>query len=89
MEDLVLIGHRTLSLSLFLVLTVVVSCDEEIMRLGTLLLHRWIFNGILEEQTKPGRVSFIPYRFEKIDPKLETRVSGEVGVDPPHYVGVA
>ena len=59
------------------------------MRPGALLLHRRTFNGILEEQTKPRRFSFIPYRFEEIDPKLEMRASGEVGVDPPHYVGVA
>ena len=39
--------------------------------------------------TKPGGFSFIPRRFEETDPNLETRVSGKVGVDPPHYVGVA
>ena len=27
--------------------------------------------------------------FEETDPNLETRASGEAGVDPPHYVGVA
>ena len=59
------------------------------MRPGALILHRRTFNEILKEQTKLGRFSFVPYRFEEIDPKLETRASGEVGVDPPHYVGVA
>ena len=83
-----LIGHGTLSLSLSRI-TTVVSRDEEIMRPGTLLLHRRTFNGILEEQTKLGRFSFIPYRFEETNLKLETRASGEVGVYSPHYVGVA
>ena len=83
-----LIEHGTLSLSLSRI-TAVVSRDEEIMRSGALVLHRRTFNGILEEQTKLGRFNFIPYRFEETDPKLETRASGEVGVDPPHYVGVA
>ena len=59
------------------------------MRPGTLVLHRQTLNKILKEQTKSRRFSFIPYRFEEIDPKMETRASGEVEVDPPHYVGVA
>ena len=82
-----LIGHETLSLSLSRI-TAVVSRDEEIMRSSAIVLHRRTFNGILEEQTKEGKCSFIPYRFEETDIKLETRASGEVGVDPPHYVGV-
>ena len=59
------------------------------MRPGTLVLHRRTFNEILKEQTKLGRFSFVPYRFEETDLKLETRVSGEVGVNPSHYVNVA
>ena len=59
------------------------------MRLGALVLFRQTFNRILGEQTKPGRFNFILYRFEETDPNLEMRASGEVGVDPPHYVGVA
>ena len=85
-------GYRTYrawnSLSLSRI-TVVVSHDEEIMRSGAIVLHRQTFNEILKEQTKPRRFSFIPYQFEETNPNLETRASGEVGVDPPHYVGVA
>ena len=59
------------------------------MRLGALVLFWQTFNGILGEQTKSRSFSFIPYWFEEIDPKLETRASGKVGVDPAHYVSVA
>ena len=83
-----LIRHKTLSLSLSHMATLV-SRDEGTTRLGTIVLHRWTFNEILKEQTKPRRFSFIPYRFEETDPKLETRASGEVGVNPLHYVRVA
>ena len=58
------------------------------MRPGTTVLNQRTFNEILKEQTKSGRFNFIPYRFEETNLKLETRVSGEVGVDPLHYVGV-
>ena len=78
----------SLSLSLSCV-AAVVSCDEGIMRPGAIILHQWTFNEILKEQTNSGRFSFIPYRFEETDLNLETRASGKVGVDPPHYVGVA
>ena len=83
-----LVRHGTLSLYLPRIATTI-SLVEEIMRLNTLILYLRIFNEILGEQTKPGRFSFIPYRFEETDPNLKMRVSGEVGVDPPHYVSVA
>ena len=83
-----LIGYETLSLSLSRI-TAVVSHDEDIMRSDAIILHWRTFNEILKEQTKLERFSFIPYWFEETDPKLETRASGKVGVDPPHYVSVA
>ena len=38
---------------------------------------------------KTKKVQLIPYRFEETDPNLEMRASGEIGVNPLHYVGVA
>ena len=93
MEDLVLVRHGTLSLSLSLSLSriaVAVSLVEEIMRWNALILCRRTFNKILGEQTKNQEGSALYLiRFEDTDPNLKTRASGEVGVDPPHYVGVA
>ena len=77
-----LVGHGTLSLSLSRI-TVAVSLVEEIMLWNALVLFWQTFNEILGEQTKSERFSFIPYRFKETDPNLETRASGEVGVNLP------
>ena len=87
MEDLVLVRHGTLSLSpLYSRSSLSYGRDYamELSRTSPADIQR----DTSRTNKKPGRFSFIPYWFEEIDLNLETRASGEVGVDPPHYVGV-
>ena len=66
-----------------------VPLEEDNKQGGSPVSCRWTFDGILVKQTRTRGFRFVPCRFEETDPNLETRASGEAGVDPPHYVGVA